>query len=81
MYGQTEATARMSYVPPKYLSEKIGSIGIARFITVHHICAVLVGCYLCQFTIAAGLCSHKFQLNGRIDIIIAFATTKSLQKD
>lgn len=29
MYGQTEATARMSYVPPKYLSEKIGSIGIA----------------------------------------------------
>lgn len=29
MYGQTEATARMSYVPPKYLDEKIGSIGIA----------------------------------------------------
>lgn len=29
MYGQTEATARISYVPPERLSEKIGSIGIA----------------------------------------------------
>lgn len=29
MYGQTEATARMSYVPPNYLDKKIGSIGIA----------------------------------------------------
>ena len=28
MYGQTEATARISYVPFKKLSEKIGSIGI-----------------------------------------------------
>jgi len=27
MYGQTEATARMSYLPPKYNKEKIGSIG------------------------------------------------------
>ncbi|MFT7721741.1 MAG: AMP-binding protein [Roseateles sp.] len=29
MYGQTEACARISYVPPERLSEKIGSIGIA----------------------------------------------------
>lgn len=29
MYGQTEATARMSYVPPESLSRKLGSIGIA----------------------------------------------------
>lgn len=29
MYGQTEATARMSYLPPEYSYEKIGSIGIA----------------------------------------------------
>jgi long-chain acyl-CoA synthetase len=29
MYGQTEASPRISYVPPQYLSEKIGSIGIA----------------------------------------------------
>ena len=28
MYGQTEATARMSYVPPERLDEKIESIGI-----------------------------------------------------
>ncbi len=28
MYGQTEACARMSYVPPEKLTEKIGSIGI-----------------------------------------------------
>lgn len=28
MYGQTEATARISYVPPDRLSEKLGSIGI-----------------------------------------------------
>jgi long-chain acyl-CoA synthetase len=28
MYGQTEATARISYVPAESLSEKIGSIGI-----------------------------------------------------
>ena len=28
MYGQTEATARISYVPAEKLSEKIGSIGI-----------------------------------------------------
>jgi acyl-CoA synthetase (AMP-forming)/AMP-acid ligase II len=28
MYGQTEATARISYVPPERLSEKIGSIGV-----------------------------------------------------
>jgi len=28
MYGQTEATARISYVPPNYLPEKIESIGI-----------------------------------------------------
>jgi long-chain acyl-CoA synthetase len=27
MYGQTEATARLSYLPPKLLSSKIGSIG------------------------------------------------------
>jgi acyl-coenzyme A synthetase/AMP-(fatty) acid ligase len=29
MYGQTEATARMSYLPPKFTSEKPKSIGIA----------------------------------------------------
>ncbi len=29
MYGQTEATARMSYVPPQMLAHKPGSIGIA----------------------------------------------------
>jgi len=29
MYGQTEATARISYVPPERLEEKCGSIGIA----------------------------------------------------
>lgn len=29
MYGQTEATARISYVPAEKLSEKIGSIGIS----------------------------------------------------
>lgn len=29
MYGQTEATARISYVPPERLGSKIGSIGIA----------------------------------------------------
>lgn len=28
MYGQTEATARISYVPPENLANKIGSIGI-----------------------------------------------------
>lgn len=27
MYGQTEATARLSYLPPEYLSTKLGSIG------------------------------------------------------
>ena len=29
MYGQTEATARMSYLPWEYASSKAGSIGIA----------------------------------------------------
>ena len=29
MYGQTEATARISYVPPQRLADKIGSIGVA----------------------------------------------------
>ena len=29
MYGQTEATARMSYLPPEKSLEKIGSVGIA----------------------------------------------------
>jgi len=29
MYGQTEATARISFVPPEALESKIGSIGIA----------------------------------------------------
>ena len=29
MYGQTEATARISYVPPEKLEKKIGSIGVA----------------------------------------------------
>ncbi|MFQ5433181.1 MAG: AMP-binding protein, partial [Nitrospinota bacterium] len=29
MYGQTEATARISYLPPEMLPEKLGSIGIA----------------------------------------------------
>jgi len=29
MYGQTEATARIAYVPPERLWEKIGSVGIA----------------------------------------------------
>ncbi len=28
MYGQTEATARLSYLPPEKLEEKLGSIGI-----------------------------------------------------
>lgn len=28
MYGQTEATARISYVPPDRLSQKLGSIGV-----------------------------------------------------
>ena len=27
MYGQTEATARLSYLPPEYLKTKLGSIG------------------------------------------------------
>lgn len=29
MYGQTEATARMTYLPPESLPEKAGSVGIA----------------------------------------------------
>jgi acyl-CoA synthetase (AMP-forming)/AMP-acid ligase II len=29
MYGQTEATARISYVPPERLSEKVGTIGVS----------------------------------------------------
>jgi acyl-CoA synthetase (AMP-forming)/AMP-acid ligase II len=29
MYGQTEATARIAYVPPERLADKLGSIGIA----------------------------------------------------
>ncbi len=29
MYGQTEATARLSYLPPKKLEEKLGSLGKA----------------------------------------------------
>ncbi len=29
MYGQTEATARMSYLPPKHSLSKLGSMGIA----------------------------------------------------
>lgn len=29
MYGQTEATARMSYLPPEYSIPKLGSMGIA----------------------------------------------------
>ena len=29
MYGQTEATARISYVPPDRLADKVGSIGVA----------------------------------------------------
>jgi long-chain acyl-CoA synthetase len=29
MYGQTEATARMSFIPPERLIDKVGSIGIA----------------------------------------------------
>ncbi|MDF1576415.1 MAG: AMP-binding protein [Bacteroidales bacterium] len=29
MYGQTEATARLSYMPPEYLVEKLGSLGKA----------------------------------------------------
>jgi acyl-coenzyme A synthetase/AMP-(fatty) acid ligase len=29
MYGQTEATARMSYLPPEYVESAAGSIGIA----------------------------------------------------
>lgn len=28
MYGQTEATARIAYVPPERLDEKIGSVGV-----------------------------------------------------
>jgi long-chain acyl-CoA synthetase len=29
MYGQTEATARLSYLPPRFAKEKAGSIGLA----------------------------------------------------
>ena len=29
MYGSTEATSRMTYLPPKYVSKKIGSVGIS----------------------------------------------------
>lgn len=29
MYGQTEATARISYMPPQMLKKKLGSVGIA----------------------------------------------------
>lgn len=29
MYGQTEATARLAYLPPERLDEKLGSVGIA----------------------------------------------------
>lgn len=29
MYGQTEATARIAYLPPERLTDKVGSIGIA----------------------------------------------------
>ena len=29
MYGQTEATARLSWLPPEYLPEKLGSCGKA----------------------------------------------------
>lgn len=29
MYGQTEATSRLSYLPPERLGEKLGSVGIA----------------------------------------------------
>jgi long-chain acyl-CoA synthetase len=29
MYGQTEATARLSYLPPERLKDKMGSVGIA----------------------------------------------------
>ncbi|MBE5927401.1 MAG: hypothetical protein E7270_10610 [Lachnospiraceae bacterium] len=29
MYGQTEATARMTYLPSEYITSKIGSVGIA----------------------------------------------------
>jgi acyl-CoA synthetase (AMP-forming)/AMP-acid ligase II len=29
MYGQTEATARIAYVPPQRLAEKLGTVGIA----------------------------------------------------
>lgn len=29
MYGQTEATARLSYLPPEHLERKLGSVGVA----------------------------------------------------
>ncbi|MFA7617525.1 MAG: class I adenylate-forming enzyme family protein [Thiohalomonadaceae bacterium] len=29
MYGQTEATARLAYLPPEHLEEKLGAVGIA----------------------------------------------------
>ena len=29
MYGQTEATARLSYLPPERLDDKLGSVGVA----------------------------------------------------
>ena len=29
MYGQTEATARLSYLPPTMLNDKLGSVGVA----------------------------------------------------
>ena len=28
MYGQTEATARLTYLPPEHLDERLGSVGI-----------------------------------------------------
>lgn len=28
MYGQTEATARITYLPPEYLNDKLGSVGL-----------------------------------------------------
>ena len=29
MYGQTEATARLTYLPPERIADKLGSVGIA----------------------------------------------------
>ncbi len=38
MYGQTEATARISYLPPERLEDKLGSVGVAVAETAIDVC-------------------------------------------